>query len=92
VNLFRGLRPFKRAGAVRDMLAGVVLAAMDIPQVLGYSKIAGMPVVTGLYSLMLPLAAFAAFGSSRYLVVAADSATAAIFAGGVSGMATPAAA
>jgi MFS superfamily sulfate permease-like transporter len=67
-----------------------VLAAMDIPQVLGYAKIAGMPVVTGLYSLLLPLVAFAAFGSSRYLVVAADSATAAIFAGGVSGMATPA--
>src|ERR1039458_2332148 len=66
------------------------MAAMDIPQVLGYSKIAGMPVVTGLYSLLLPLVAFAAFGSSRYLVVAADSATAAIFAGGVSGMATPA--
>ena len=66
------------------------MAAMDIPQVLGYSKIAGMPVVTGLYSLLLPLVAFAAFGSSRYLVVAADSATAAIFAGGVSGTATPA--
>ena len=66
------------------------MAAMDIPQVLGYSKIAGMPVVTGLYSLLLPLVAFAAFGSSRYLVVAADSATAAIFADGVSGTATPA--
>jgi MFS superfamily sulfate permease-like transporter len=90
VNLFRGLRPFDRAGALRDALAGVVMAAMDIPQVLGYSKIAGMPVVTGLYSLLLPLAAFAAFGSSRYLVVAADSATAAIFADGVSGTATPA--
>jgi MFS superfamily sulfate permease-like transporter len=77
---------------VRDALSGVVLAAMDIPQVLGYAKIAGMPVVTGLYTLLLPLVAFAAFGSSRYLVVAADSATAAIFASGVSGMATPAAA
>jgi MFS superfamily sulfate permease-like transporter len=66
------------------------MAAMDIPQVLGYSKIAGMPVVTGLYSLFLPLVAFAAFGSSRYMVVAADSATAAIFASGVSGAATPA--
>src|SRR5208283_4389635 len=66
------------------------MAAMDIPQVLGYSKIAGMPVVTGLYSLLLPLVAFAAFGSSRYLVVAADSATAAIFSSGVSGAATPA--
>jgi MFS superfamily sulfate permease-like transporter len=90
MNLFRGLRPLQRAGALRDALAGIVLAAMDIPQVLGYAKIAGMPVVTGLYSLLLPLVAFAAFGSSRYLVVAADSATAAIFAGGVSGLATPA--
>lgn len=76
----------QRAGAVRGALAGIVLAAMDIPQVLGYAKIAGMPVVTGLYTLLLPLVAFAAFGSSRYLVVAADSATAAVFAGGVSGM------
>ena len=75
---------------MRDMLAGVVLAAMDIPQVMGYAKIAGMPVVTGLYTLLLPLVAFAAFGLSRYLVVAADSATAAIFASGVSGLATPA--
>ena len=90
MNLFRGLRPFERTRAARDALAGVVLAAMDIPQVLGYTKIAGMPVVTGLYTLLLPPLAFAAFGSSRYLVVAADSATAAIFAGGVSGMATPA--
>jgi sulfate permease, SulP family len=89
MNLFRGIRPLRRAGAMRDMLAGGVLAAMDIPQVLGYSKIAGMPVVTGLYSLLLPLVAFAAFGSSRFLVVAADSATAAIFAGGASGMASP---
>jgi MFS superfamily sulfate permease-like transporter len=89
LNLFRGLRPLKHAGALRDALAGVVMAAMDIPQVLGYSKIAGMPVVTGLYSLFLPLIAFAAFGSSRYMVVAADSATAAIFADGVSGTATP---
>ena len=92
MNLFRGLRPLQRAAALRDALAGVVMAAMDIPQVLGYSKIAGMPVVTGLYSLLLPLVAFAAFGSSRYLVVAADSATAAIFADGVSGTATPASA
>src|SRR5271155_3841389 len=46
-----------------------------------------MPVVTGLYTLLLPLLAFAMFGSSRYLVVAADSATAAILAGGISGMA-----
>ena len=72
---------------VRDALAGITLGAMNIPQALGYTKIAGMPVVTGLYTLLLPLVAFAAFGSSRYLVVAADSATAAILAGALSHMA-----
>jgi high affinity sulfate transporter 1 len=61
---------------------------MSMPQTLGYASIAGMPAVTGLYTLLLPLWGFAAFGSSRYLVVAADSATAAILAGGVSGMAS----
>jgi SulP family sulfate permease len=87
LSLFRSIRPLKSATAVRDALAGFVLAAMNIPQALGYTKIAGMPVVTGLYTLLLPLIAFAAFGSSRYLVVAADSATAAILAGGLTGMA-----
>ena len=72
---------------MRDVLAGFTLAAMNIPQVLGYTKIAGTPVVSGLYTLLLPVVAFAAFGSSRYLVVAADSATAAILAGGLLPMA-----
>jgi SulP family sulfate permease len=84
---FRGMRPFDRAGAVRDSVAGVELAAMNIPQALGYTSIAGTPAVTGFYTLLLPLLAFATFGSSRYLVVAADSATAAILAGGVSKLA-----
>jgi SulP family sulfate permease len=87
LSLFQGIKPVRRAGAVRDALAGVVFAAMDIPQVLGYTRIAGMPVVTGLYALLLPLLAFATFGSSRYLVVAADSATAAILRSGINGMA-----
>jgi sulfate permease, SulP family len=87
LNFFQGLRPFRPAAAVRDAFAGITLAAMNIPQALGYTKIAGMPVVTGLYSLLLPAVAFAAFGSSRYLVVSADSATAAIFASGVSDLA-----
>jgi len=91
-RLFRGMRPFNRTGALRDAMAGIVLAAMNIPQALGYTAIAGMPAVTGFYTLLLPLVAFATFGSSRYLVVAADSATAAILAGGISGMATPASA
>ncbi len=72
---------------LRDALAGFELAAMNIPQALGYTRIAGTPLVTGFYTLLLPLVAFATFGSSCYLVVAADSATAAILAGGLAGMA-----
>jgi MFS superfamily sulfate permease-like transporter len=87
LKLFQSVRPFKFATALRDASAGFALAAMNIPQALGYTKIAGMPVVTGLYSLLVAGVAFAAFGSSRYLVVSADSATAAIFAGGASTMA-----
>ena len=86
-RLFQSLRPLTAARAGRDVLAGLTLAAMNIPQALGYTKIAGMPLVTGLYTLLLPLVAFAALGSSRYLVVAADSATAAILAGGLAPMA-----
>jgi high affinity sulfate transporter 1 len=84
------MRPFHAGSPLRDGAAGIELAALSIPQALGYTSIAGMPAVTGFYTLLLPLLAFATFGSSRYLVVAADSATAAILAGGISGMAAPA--
>jgi len=87
LKLFGGIRPLDRSRALRDAMAGVTLASMNIPQVLGYTRIAGTPIVTGLYTLLLPLVAFAIFGSSRHLVVAADSATAAIFASGLSGLA-----
>ena len=88
--LFSGFRPFNPKAAVRDIFAGVTLASMNIPQVLGYARIAGMPVVTGLYTVLLPVVAFAVFGSSRHLVVAADLATAVIFSGPLSRMAAPA--
>jgi high affinity sulfate transporter 1 len=90
LSFFSGLRPFRAGAAARDALAGVTLASMNIPQVLGYTRIAGTPVVTGLYTVLLPLVAFAVFGSSRHLVVAADSATAAIFSTSLSPFAAPA--
>ncbi|MEZ0603672.1 SulP family inorganic anion transporter [Paraburkholderia sp. IW21] len=86
-GVLKGVLPLSRAAAARDALAGVQLASMDIPQVLGYARIAGMPAVTGLYTVFLPLLAFAFFGASRHLVVAADSATATIFASRLSTMA-----
>jgi high affinity sulfate transporter 1 len=78
--LFQGIAPVDRTRIVADVLAGATLAALAIPEVMGYTRIAGTPVVTGLYTLLLPAALFALFGSSRHLVVGADSATAAIMA------------
>jgi high affinity sulfate transporter 1 len=90
IRLFGGIRPLDRGRVLRDVFAGASAASINIPQVLGYARIAGAPVVTGLYTLILPLVAFAVFGSSRHLIVAADSATAAIFSSSLSQMAAPA--
>lgn len=87
LTIFEGLKPSGKRAIRSDMLAGLSLASMNIPQVMGYTRIAGTPVVTGLYTLLLPAVAFAVFGSSRHLVVAADSATAAIFASSLAPMA-----
>jgi SulP family sulfate permease len=87
--VLQGVLPVRRSWVPADLLAGVTLAALAVPQAMGYAKIAGMPVVAGLYTLLLPMAAFALLGSSRHLVVAADSATAAILAAALAGMAAP---
>src|SRR6478735_1835676 len=62
--------PRYQAGWLRgDLVAGAVLAALAIPQALGYASIAGAPVEVGLYALPVALVAYAVFGSSRQLVV-----------------------
>lgn len=81
--VFGGLLPVGRSRLGSDALAGVTLAALAVPEVLGYARIAGMPV----YTMLVPMAVFALVGSSRHLVVAADSATAAILAAGLVGVA-----
>ncbi|MBV9359463.1 MAG: SulP family inorganic anion transporter, partial [Chloroflexi bacterium] len=83
------MRGYQRGWLRGDVVAGITLAAVAIPECMGYARIAGMPVVTGLYTLLLPLAAFALLGSSWHLVVGADSATAAILYGGLIGLAQP---
>ena len=85
--VLQGMLPIERSRVPAEVLAGLTLAALGIPAVLGYAKIAGMPLVTGLYTMLLPMAAFAVLGSSRHLVVAADSATAVILAAALTGLA-----
>src|SRR5579862_9272600 len=85
--VLQGLLPIERSRVPAEALAGLTLAALGIPAALGYAKIAGMPLVTGLYTMLLPMAVYAVLGSSRHLVVAADSGTAAILAGALTGLA-----
>ena len=86
--VLQGVLPVSAAQLPGELIAGFTLAALAIPEVMGYTKIAGMPVITGLYTIVIPMALFAIFGSSRHLVVGADSATAAaILAAGLAGVA-----
>jgi sulfate permease, SulP family len=85
--VLQGIVPLDRKRIPLDIGAGVTLAALGIPEVMGYTKIAGMPVVTGLYTILVPIAVFAVLGSSRHLVVGADSATAATMAAGLAALA-----
>jgi len=87
--ILKGILPIDRSQIPADLVAGITLAALAIPEVMGYTKISGTPLVTGLYTILIPMVLYALFGSSRHLVVGADSATAAILAGSISGMAAP---
>ncbi|MEZ5158184.1 MAG: SulP family inorganic anion transporter [Candidatus Nanopelagicales bacterium] len=80
------LRGYKRSWLRSDLIAGVTLAAVAIPETMGYTSIAQTPIVTGLYTVIFPTLMFALLGSSRLLVVGADSATAAILAAGLAGL------
>jgi len=81
--ILEGVLPIDPSRVSGDVIAGATLAALAIPEVMGYTKIAGVPVILGLYTIVLPILAFAFFGSSRHLVVGADSASAAILATGL---------
>jgi len=87
LTVLEGVRPYQRKWLSKDIVAGITLAALAIPETMGYTKIAGMPVITGLYTILIPIIAFAVFGSSRHLVVGADSATAAIMYAGIAALA-----
>jgi SulP family sulfate permease len=88
IPFMEGVLPIKGSQLPAEIIAGLTLAALAIPEVMGYTKIAGMPVITGLYTILIPSFLYAIFCSSRHLVVGADSATAAILAAGLVGVAS----
>lgn len=80
------VRGYRRTWLGRDVIAGLTLAAVAIPESMGYASIARTPVQNGLYTLLLPTLAFVLLGASSLMVVGADSATASILAAGLLGL------
>jgi MFS superfamily sulfate permease-like transporter len=70
----------------RDVTAGLAISAVALPVGVAYPAIAGLPPVVGLYASILPLLAYAIFGSSRQLIVGPDAATLTILAAALSQM------
>jgi high affinity sulfate transporter 1 len=68
------VRTYERAWLSKDIVAGLVLSALLIPQGMAYAELAGLPAITGLYTSVLCLLGYAVFGPSRVLVLGPDSA------------------
>src|SRR3954463_3964130 len=64
---------YKAADLPRDLIAGIVLTTLLVPQGMAYAELAGLPAITGLYTSILCLVAYAIFGPSRILVLGPDS-------------------
>lgn len=67
------LRSYQRGWLAKDVVAGLVLSALLVPQGMAYAELAGLPPVTGLYTSILCLVGYAVFGPSRILVLGPDS-------------------
>ena len=80
IPLLRDLQHYEKAWLPRDVVAGLSVAAVQIPTAMAYASMAGLPMQVGLYASMLPVMVYALFGSSRQLVVGPDAATCALIA------------
>ncbi len=69
----RLLRTYERAWLAKDVVAGLVLTALLVPQGMAYAELAGLPPITGLYTSILCLTAYAVVGPSKILVLGPDS-------------------
>src|SRR5216684_3747631 len=85
--VLRASDDYRIAWLLRDLVAGLMLAAIAMPGQLATARLAGMPPETGLYAFAAGSLAFAAFGANRFISVQADSTIAPIFAGGLASFA-----
>jgi sulfate permease, SulP family len=72
-----------------DVIAGATVWGLLVPESIAYAGLAGLPPQAGLYTLLVTLAAYAVFGTSRHLVAAATSAAAVLLASSITGLSPP---
>ena len=89
IAIFEGIRGVDRRHLPREVLAGVMLAALTIPMNIGYAQVAGLPPILGLYASILPMLLFAAFSSSRQLVTGPDAPIAVLIGSHLATLAVP---
>jgi MFS superfamily sulfate permease-like transporter len=77
------LRRRRDTGLQRDVVAGVLLAALLVPQGMAYAELAGVPPVNGLYATLVPLVVYFLLGPSRILVLGPDSAVSPLVAAAI---------
>ena len=82
------LERYRSAWLLKDVTAGLAITAVALPIGVAYPAIAGLPPIVGLYASILPLIAYAIFGSSRQLIVGPDAATLAILAASLAQVST----
>ena len=83
VPLVAQLRGYDRSRLRTDALAGLTVAALALPASMAYADIAGLPVTAGLYSLLLPVAAYALLSSAPWVVIGPESTIALMVAAGL---------
>jgi hypothetical protein len=69
----RAVRTYERDWLRRDLVAAIILAALLVPQGMASAELAGLPAITGLYTTVACLLAYAVFGPSPYLILGPDS-------------------
>lgn len=80
IPIVETLQAYRRPHLVPDLVAGTVLASMLIPQGMAYAELTGLPAITGIYTTIAALFAYAVFGRNRHLILGPDSSLAPVIA------------
>ena len=86
MKIFQTMKNYKLNYLPKDILAGIIIAAVSIPISMGYAEVSGLPPVYGLYGSVLPILFFAMFTTSPQFIFGVDAAPAAIIGAAAAGL------